>query len=466
MGGKEGSRGYLYQGIVAVLESLQKCDWDQIYIEFPTEGDKVDIALKYKGEITSAIQVKSTINSFQKKEVSTWIADIIKDYPCHQYKLVLIGNCGPSAMNFINAIDKYQAGKWDAKAQEALNGFDTSLFGGVKFETVLLPFNPDTLKSLAREALWGYVCERGYSLDRPQVALIVDAMIEDQLLQATDGGYTDRTVFDQELNGRIKLLLKKHTRERERIGIISFSRGAELVIEEVPILLDLREKFNGRVPKRGIDWNTDIHKSVHGFLRANTDQRQAFQIVLETHSSIAFAAGRIFDTKAGVDICPIQKTDTGPQLWDFDKTDKTCYQDWTIEHIAWDKNSLDSALILNVTHNIRCDVERYLTEQEIPIGRIINCTLEETGTTIFSIQNGTHATKLASTVYNALMGRDTPERRAYLHIFAAAPNAFMFRLGQVSRAFGKCLLYEYDLEQYGTCSYMPSICYDGKGEFE
>ena len=44
MGGKEGGRGYLYQGIVAVLEALRRNDWDRIYIEFPTEGDKVDIA--------------------------------------------------------------------------------------------------------------------------------------------------------------------------------------------------------------------------------------------------------------------------------------------------------------------------------------------------------------------------------------------------------------------------------------
>ena len=44
MGGKEGGRGYLYQGIVAVLEALRRNDWDRIYIEFPTEGDKVDFA--------------------------------------------------------------------------------------------------------------------------------------------------------------------------------------------------------------------------------------------------------------------------------------------------------------------------------------------------------------------------------------------------------------------------------------
>ena len=55
MGGKEGGRGYLYQGIVAVLEALRRNDWDRIYIEFPTEGDKVDIALKSADTITDAI---------------------------------------------------------------------------------------------------------------------------------------------------------------------------------------------------------------------------------------------------------------------------------------------------------------------------------------------------------------------------------------------------------------------------
>ena len=84
MGGKEGGRGYLYQGIVAVLEALERPDWDRIYVEFPTEGDKVDIALRNAGEITDAIQVKSTVNSFEKGELSKWLADIIADYPCQR----------------------------------------------------------------------------------------------------------------------------------------------------------------------------------------------------------------------------------------------------------------------------------------------------------------------------------------------------------------------------------------------
>lgn len=466
MGGKEGGRGYLYQGIVAVLEALKRNDWDQIYVEFPTEGDKVDIALKHAGKITDAIQVKSTVNSFEKGEISNWLSDIITDYPCQRYRLVLIGNCAASALDFMNAIKKFQTGRLDATAKKQLKNFKTSLLKGIEFDFKVLPFDPDILESLAREAFWGYTYEAGHSLERPQASLLVDAMVEEQLLQSTKDGYTDRAAFNQELDNRIKLIIKKHTKVRKKIGILCFPRGSERIPQEVPILLDLQNRFDGRFLKPDLDWTADIGKPVQDFLRENTEPRQAYQIILETHGSIAFAAGRVYDTKSGVDICPVQKTNWGAEVWEIDKLDQTKYQSWNVEHIARDDGAFDSALILNVRHNICSDVERYLDGQGVSVRRVINCTLVDTGGTSFSIQNGTHAAKLAAEVYAALAGRSTVERRACLHIFAAAPNAFMFYLGQVSQPFGNCILYEYDFEQHGHCSYIPSIHFGGKGGLE
>lgn len=466
MGGKEGGRGYLYQGIIAVLEALKRDDWDRIYVELPTEGDKVDIALKSVDKITDAIQVKSTVNSFEKREISKWLADIIGDYPCQRYCLVLIGNCTKSAVDFINAIRKFLTGKLDATAKRHLGTFEAALLNGIEVDFKVFPFDSDDLKSLAREAFWGYTYETGHSLERPQVSLLVDAMIEEQFLQSTKDCYTDRTTFNQELNDHIKLIIKKYTKVRKKIGILCFPRGSEQVPQEVPILLDLQSKFDGRFLKPGLDWTTDIGKPVQDFLRASTEPHQAYQITLETHSSIAFAAGRVFDTKSGVDVCPIQKTTSGPEVWEIDKLDQTEYQIWNVEHIAGDNGAFDTALILNVRHNIRSAVERYLQEQEVHVGRIINCSAKGTGYTSFSIQNGTHAAKLAMGLYAALAERSTAERRAYLHIFAAAPNAFMFNLGQVSRPFGNCILYEYDFEQHNNCSYIPSIHFGGKGGLE
>ncbi|MDE7423668.1 MAG: SAVED domain-containing protein, partial [Lachnospiraceae bacterium] len=122
-------------------------------------------------------------------------------------------------------------------------------------------------------------------------------------------------------------------------------------------------------------------------------------------------------------------------------------------------DQFDSALILNVTRNINSDVIRFIRENNLPIGRIINCIPNEAGATNISIKNGTHAAILANNVYNAIAMRSTVERRATLHIFASAPNAFMFFLGQNSVGFGKCILYEYDYDQMNSCTYSQSISF-------
>jgi len=78
MGGSEGSRGYIYQAFTAVLEALTSDSWNRIYVEFPTVGDKVDIALAYDEHVLAAHQVKSSINPFEKKSVIAWINEIIQ----------------------------------------------------------------------------------------------------------------------------------------------------------------------------------------------------------------------------------------------------------------------------------------------------------------------------------------------------------------------------------------------------
>ena len=149
----------------------------------------------------------------------------------------------------------------------------------------------------------------------------------------------------------------------------------------------------------------------------------------------------------------------GTKLWDVKLSSKKSYSNWSISHEEFEKNQFDTALILNVTRPIYKDVLEYIKENNLSIGRIINCTPNEGGATNFSIENGNHAATLANSIYSAIAQRSTAERRATLHIFAAAPNAFMFFLGQISRGFGKCVLYEYDFEQRDSCSYAESISF-------
>ena len=114
MGGKEGSRGYLYQTFASIFEALCQKDWDKIYIEYNSENDKVDIALEIDGKIFKSIQVKSSINLFTKSSVTKWLNDLISDdIGANEYSIHLIGNLEEKANVFINALRKYQDNEKD-----------------------------------------------------------------------------------------------------------------------------------------------------------------------------------------------------------------------------------------------------------------------------------------------------------------------------------------------------------------
>ena len=458
MGGKEGSRGYLYQAFASVLEALtDKCNWDKIYIEFPTSNDKVDIALEKQNHIIKCIQVKSTINTFVKSDVITWLDDLAKDIVSPEYELFLIGQCDKSTNTFIKSIGKYYAKEVDKETKSSLKGFNTDLLDTTHISFCTLPFDVAILQKIVRDSLHKYISRDGQVITFDQVSFIASATVNDQMISSTHGKGIDRKTFDEELEKRILLVADKYSPKRISIGIKSFTRGA-VHLEDETMCLSLLDKFDGRNLKNGYDWNNDIYPKLRDFLIENTNNKHAYQVFLDTHASLAFAAGQVLDSKSGINVFPIQKSATnGTELWDVKLLSKRNYSNWDISHEMFDENQFDSALILNVTRPIYNDVVEYIKENNLSIGRITNCTPSEIGATNFSIEDGNHAAALANSVYNAIAQRTTVERRATLHIFASAPNAFMFFLGQNSRGFGKCVLYEYDFEQRDSCSYSKSI---------
>ena len=461
MGGKEGVRGFLYQGFASVLEALSdEENWDKIFVEFPTSNDKVDIALEQMGQIVKCIQVKSSINLFSKSDIQTWIGDIIEDKESPEYELFLIGQCDQSANRFIKSIGKYYDGTIDQEAKRSLQGVDTNIFTNRKIKFTILPFEIHVLEQIVRDSLHHYISKNDLTMSFEQIKFIASATVNDQMISSTHGKGVDRKEFDEGLQKRIHLVANKHSLKRISIGVKSFILGAENLEEDTESCLSFISKFDGRNIKEEYDWNKDIYTSLEDFLLTNTCNKYAYQIYLDTHASIAFAAGRILNSKSGINIFPIQKSSTnGIVLWDVKRLPNRNYVDWDILYEKLNENQYDSALVLNVTRNIYDDVIRFIEEKKLPIGRIINCTPSDIGATNFSIEDGTHATVLANSVYNAIGKRSIMERRATLHIFAAAPNAFMFFLGQNSGGFGKCILYEYDFEQRNSCTYSQSISF-------
>lgn len=92
-GGATAQRGFIFQSIIAMIECLERNDWYEIKIEPETELDKVDFVLRRNGVILSAIQVKSSINSFSDTAVKRWLEKLIEDAPdAEEYCLYLVGD--------------------------------------------------------------------------------------------------------------------------------------------------------------------------------------------------------------------------------------------------------------------------------------------------------------------------------------------------------------------------------------
>ena len=108
-GGETASRGFIFQAVVALIECLDpKNDWDQIKNEPKTEEDKVDIMLYKDGKPKSAIQVKSSINAFERADVKKWLESLKKDAEdAESICLYLVGDfVTPSCDTFIKEHSK------------------------------------------------------------------------------------------------------------------------------------------------------------------------------------------------------------------------------------------------------------------------------------------------------------------------------------------------------------------------
>lgn len=95
MSGQDGNRGYLIQSIIALLESLNNTDWNEVTIEPDHISDKVDVA--WSGNAgTKVSQVKSSINQISRPDVIKWAEELEDQSLADEYTLILVGPCSGS----------------------------------------------------------------------------------------------------------------------------------------------------------------------------------------------------------------------------------------------------------------------------------------------------------------------------------------------------------------------------------
>jgi hypothetical protein len=268
-------------------------------------------------------------------------------------------------------------------------------------------------------------------------------------------------------NGRMDIAPPpKRQEELRRLGLRSFKDtgdafvyGSEMESERAEVL-DLRKYFggpNGRYIQEPAWWQTKIFPELRAFLAGPAAERRPIHFNFAAHGSIAFAAGYCLEAKSGLDITIRQRGEGGTREWHPRVgvlPDGPLFQDE--EDLPGDPNARDVACAIGITQTIAPEVAFYLERSGTRVRRILPVTLAGAPGPS-GVRDGLHALALAEDLAERIRRRTVHERDGMLHLFASAPAALLFFLGQLARAFGPVQLYEHDFGSGHFGAYRPSI---------
>ena len=373
LGGKDGSRGYLYQAFASIFQALCQDNWDKIYVEYNSANDKVDIALERNGNVVKSIQVKSSVNSFDRSAIIEWTNDLIKDdIGATECEAFLIGQLGKSAIEFKNAIDVLQENNNDKtklgkKHLDALSAFDTSIISNKILGIINYPFDLNILTDLLIASLLKYLSTKGFALMYNQLELISKAIVADNFLSSLGNNGIEKSIFDSQIEEYV-LMLKNRCFGFKAIGVVSFERGTEYLSEATETILSFKEKFDGRKLKPEYDWDRDVYQELDTFLKKNTDVNYNYQLMLEAPLSIAFATGRILDPKSRISAFPSNPDPLHKsEIWSIEDSYDATFIDFDVRDERIDINESDTCLIISITRNIEDNVKEYISDSELKI---------------------------------------------------------------------------------------------------
>lgn len=246
-----------------------------------------------------------------------------------------------------------------------------------------------------------------------------------------------------------------------RLGIRSIDGWGKDMKEQNDQFLDLTPFFvENRFIRRQEDWQEEIFPRVRELLLDNVKEDRPLLLDLAAHASIAFAAGWVLEAKSGIDVRVCQRTQ-GEGTLDWHPKDKPVPEGplWLDEpDVEISPEGPDVAVALAVSQpTVPEEAREYVQGQGLPVGRILQAVIApEPGGR--SVQGGAHSLRLAQSLLPRIRRRRPHERAGRVHLFSASPNALMFYLGQLSRSFGRIVLYEYPFGKEGSwADYRPSI---------
>ena len=251
-------------------------------------------------------------------------------------------------------------------------------------------------------------------------------------------------------------LLSPATPKSVVFGVKSFEHPVDRLQDRCAEVLDLVPVFDERYIRSQDDWTDKLYPKLRTFLLEAASGHQRIRLALDTHVTLAFAAGSILNIKSGRAIELEQRT-TARTIWAADDaTPDPTWPTWSLTQVDLGGAGRDLAVAVGLTHDVTREVEAFVRSQLPSAGRIL-LAQPSRGAGGRSVACGRHAFELAEGLtYNVRSAVSEPGM-SDVHLFIGAPNAFTFFLGRRQAALGSVHLYEYDFDGQRDRSYRRSI---------
>jgi SMODS-associated and fused to various effectors sensor domain len=255
-------------------------------------------------------------------------------------------------------------------------------------------------------------------------------------------------------------LLEPSDRRLISFGFKSFEHAIDHLEDRCEKVLDLVPEFDERFIRDTAAWRTELLPRLREFLiHAAQSGGDRLRLAMDAHTTLAFVAGTVLDTKSGR-IVEVEQRSPSRLVWaPDDSSSKPDWPQWDIRRHELTGATSDLAVAVGLTHDVEPKVRAYLEAHNSPCQSILVCT-PTGGSSSDAVKSGSHAFQLAAKLASNVKAQreSMPEGSGgRLHLFMAAPNGFSFYLGRHVSSLGPLTLYEFDFGHQRGGSYEPSL---------
>ena len=228
MSGQDSIRGFVFQTIIAILESLDS-EWSYVCLEPNDSEDKTDIRWTLNDNSKVVCQVKSSINNFEKNDVLKWLLDLYKDcQDAKEYQMTLVGNCSTETQSFFNKIKKKEHKDFGEKYSSLFDVKD-------KIQIAFYPFKRNTLEESIIAKIDKFLNANQILVEYRAKELVAKGLLYSFFGFSTIGQDISKEDFEDKLLSWIRLTFSNHIKANSHLELSFYISRTIDFCKEIPI---------------------------------------------------------------------------------------------------------------------------------------------------------------------------------------------------------------------------------------